>query len=101
MVWHGLVTTGNKAAVKAEMTNIFGGEYLAPIFNSMDFSLSLKPEILANDIPGIHQIVKNPKTGEPTPLMECIISLNDSHGWTREQIADWLDTLDNQPKFGA
>lgn len=24
----------------------------------------------------------------------AIICLNDNHGWTREQIADWLDSLD-------
>ena len=27
------------------------------------------------------------------PLVNQIIHLNDTHGWTREQIADWLDTL--------
>ena len=33
------------------------------------------------------------------PLNEIIMDLNDNCGWTREQIADWLDTLDNQPIF--
>lgn len=28
-----------------------------------------------------------------------IMDLNDCHGWTREQIADWLDTLPQQPVF--
>lgn len=32
--------------------------------------------------------------GIPSPLKAVIIHLNDSHHWTREQIADWLDTLD-------
>ena len=32
-------------------------------------------------------------------IQQVIIHLNDSHEWTREKIADWLDTLDDQPKF--
>lgn len=31
---------------------------------------------------------------KPKPLKENIIHLNDLHHWTRESIADWLDTLD-------
>jgi hypothetical protein len=27
------------------------------------------------------------------PLVNQIIHLNDNHGWTRERIADWLETL--------
>lgn len=27
-------------------------------------------------------------------LSNVIIHLNDGHGWSRERIADWLDTLD-------
>jgi hypothetical protein len=27
------------------------------------------------------------------PLVNQIIHLNDNHGWTRDQIADWLDSL--------
>lgn len=32
-------------------------------------------------------------------LQNIIISLNDTYNWTRESIADWLDTLDEQPIF--
>lgn len=35
----------------------------------------------------------------PAPLKNIIMDLNDNCGWTREQIANWLDTLDNQPTF--
>lgn len=38
-------------------------------------------------------------SGELMPLNSIIMDLNDSCGWTREEIADWLDTLDNQPIF--
>jgi hypothetical protein len=27
-------------------------------------------------------------------IFDAVTILNDIHGWTREQIADWLDTLD-------
>ena len=27
-------------------------------------------------------------------LFHIIVHLNDYHGWSREQIADWLETLD-------
>lgn len=42
-------------------------------------------------------LVKSPITGEITGLIGLIIRLNDVERWTREQIADWLDTLPNQP----
>jgi len=41
-----------------------------------------------------HQEVKNPVINITYPLRRVIMDLNDNHGWTREQIADWLETLD-------
>ena len=41
----------------------------------------------------------NPVTQEVSSFYSIITELNDHHKWTREQIADWLDTLDNQPRF--
>lgn len=32
-------------------------------------------------------------------LQTMIIHLNDNHRWTREAIAEWIDTLDEQPVF--
>jgi hypothetical protein len=32
-------------------------------------------------------------------IYDMVQILNDNHKWTREQIADWLDTLDEQPVF--
>lgn len=40
------------------------------------------------------QHVRHPVTGKGEALRGVIMSLNDRHGWTREQIADWLETLD-------
>jgi hypothetical protein len=36
-----------------------------------------------------------------TLLQETIVHLNDHHRWSREQIADWLDTLDHDLRFKA
>lgn len=54
---------------------------------------------LALDIPGLNKVVKHPVTGNSTSIYNIIINLNDHHEWTREQIADWLDTLDDPPRF--
>lgn len=32
-------------------------------------------------------------------IMFTVIHLNDQHGWTREEIADWLETLDVDLSF--
>jgi hypothetical protein len=54
-------------------------------------------------LPGMSADVKHPpdtscevKSGR---LREMIIHLNDHHKWTREQIADWLETLDLDLRF--
>lgn len=43
--------------------------------------------------------VKHPLTGKRDSLNNVIITLNDDAKWSRERIADWLDTLDEQPVF--
>lgn len=35
----------------------------------------------------------------PVSLVNVVMHLNDDHKWTREQIADWLDTLDLNLRF--
>lgn len=35
----------------------------------------------------------NPVTSKEQSLRHIIINLNDEHRWTREQIADWLESL--------
>lgn len=52
-----------------------------------------------SQIPGIDQIITHPVEGRHMVLRTAIMDLNDGYRWTREQIADWLDTLDNQPTF--
>ena len=39
-------------------------------------------------------IVRCPSCGDSCCLVDCIIHLNDAHRWTRGQIADWVETLE-------
>lgn len=61
--------------------------------------LFVDPSVLSQSIPGIMNKTTNPVTGETGTFWQIIQRLNDSTDWTREQIADWLDTCDNAPKF--
>lgn len=54
---------------------------------------------LAGDLPGINNRVKNPEEGTEDSLYSVIINLNDTHKWTRERIADWIESLDEVPVF--
>ena len=49
---------------------------------------------LAETFKNLDKVVKHPVLDEKGALYDCIIDLNDSHGWTREQIADWIESLD-------
>ena len=51
------------------------------------------------DLPGIREIVHHPVTGRDHELKYVIMDLNDHYRWTREQIADWLETLDVDINF--
>jgi hypothetical protein len=46
--------------------------------------------------PGCGTPLRNDATcdAKPYTLMSQVMHLNDAHRWTREKIADWLDTLD-------
>jgi hypothetical protein len=47
----------------------------------------------SDELPGIHTEVQHPVDKRRYRLRDAIISLNDTHQWTREQIADWLDEI--------
>jgi hypothetical protein len=67
------------------------------------------PSILAQKLPGINEMVKHPTITKDdlqcgsanieTSLSWIIIHLNDYHRWTREAIADWLESLDLDLRF--
>lgn len=41
-------------------------------------------------------LVRNPMTGERRDVLNTIWRLNDCHNWTRERIADWVETIEAQ-----
>jgi hypothetical protein len=42
----------------------------------------------------MHRLVACPVCGFEAPLFKVIPTLNDDHRWTREQIADWVQTIE-------
>lgn len=56
--------------------------------------------ILARQLPGYERMVRHPMQDNSIYYLgDIIMSLNDSYKWTREQIADWIETLDDIPVF--
>lgn len=50
------------------------------------------PGSLATMLPGVQNLqVKHPISGEMGLLFNVIVSLNDTHHWKREAIADWIE----------
>lgn len=70
---------------------------------SIDCGLVYEPEsefeVLAGMLPGANLQVRHPVTYFPENLHDVIMELNDDYKWTREQIADWLESLDLDLKF--
>jgi hypothetical protein len=60
---------------------------------------SYQLETKSRELPGVNEQVKHPVTGDYTTLARTIINLNDKHKWTREEIADWIETLDVDTTF--
>lgn len=42
------------------------------------------------------RLVTCPVLGTPRKLCDVIVELNNRHGWTREQIADWVETFETE-----
>lgn len=54
---------------------------------------------LSKQLPGVNEHVKHPVDGTIGTLWYIIQNLNDSHKWTRNRIADWIETLDIDTEF--
>ena len=80
---------------------VFGNKNYDHVKNIMEITVNqpIHVSALAGQIPGIHEKAKHPVTGEEHEIFWIIMDLNDTRGYTRGQIADWLETLDNLPKF--
>lgn len=51
-------------------------------------------DISYRNIVGEHDLLMCPSCPELHDLQEIIEHLNDYHRWTRERIADWIDTVE-------
>lgn len=78
-----------------------GGLIAGPYNPAATVDASPMPEGISS-LPGLNEIVKLPCNTHDwnTTLDRAIMHLNDVDRWTREQIADWLDTLDIDLRFG-
>jgi len=84
----------SKGDWKPGLSNVMSDEYLAK------FKLSDSLANKANELPGIKTLVDLPcecgqyaLSGMTYSLHTAIMHLNDNHKWTRERIADWVDTI--------
>lgn len=77
------------------------GGFIAGLPQSSSLPVKSELAILAESLPGIQRMVAHPLTGNKGTLYSVIMSLNDGHKWSREQIADWLDEIsDPEDKDG-
>jgi hypothetical protein len=89
---HVVANLNNKDQVQNELSNLLGKTVRL-------VHLRVDASILAHKLPGIHRMVTCPVTKKQKNLFSTIIDLNDTHNWSREKIADWIETLDDAPKF--
>jgi hypothetical protein len=81
-------------ALYSFLNNEFG--FLAPVGDLMT-PYERKAKSLVSMIPGMRgESVACPQDGCSSKygIMDTVMHLNDRHKWKREDIADWLDTLD-------
>lgn len=57
--------------------------------------------VLAEDLPGVMESVRMPCHCREfkVALFTAIIHLNDKHRWSRDRVADWIETLDIDTTF--
>ena len=57
---------------------------------------STEMEREAAKLPNINAYARHPVTSTLAPLWVIVTNLNDHHKWSRDQIADWLDDLNDE-----
>ncbi len=87
-------TNKGTCAIGAALEGCFGTLRLSnsafPDFKSLEYKK------LASKFPYLNLTVKHPVCNFQTSLCSSIWSLNDEHDWTREQMADWIEKLENE-----
>jgi hypothetical protein len=103
--WHGGYYRFNPDDPTVEVqdhpvTYATAAEETPPVHSGQSYADSGR--ILAALMPDIHATVKYPCACSGilnNSVHDVIIHLNDTDRWTRERIADWLDTLDLNLRF--
>ena len=85
------IQTHNQAAAYASSADYYP--------NTTGFSTGQKLARKAKSLPGVDTLVKHPVVGDEGSLYYVIMDLNDHYKWTRNQIADWIETLDIDTTF--
>jgi len=71
-----------------------------PMCNEFGIAETTPAEPLVSAIPGLAEVVTCPcGCNVKKAIWSMVIHLNDAARWSREQIADWLDTLDADLRF--
>jgi hypothetical protein len=76
-----------------------GGGYMGKVHMPKEYSM----EYLSQRLPGAWALVDHPihVDGLKWPLYQVIILLNDVYKWTREEIADWVEGLQDKGEIDA
>jgi hypothetical protein len=85
-----------------------GGVVSDPFYSPEPATINGKDiSVVSHDLPAMNQMVLCPEPHASGPwvqegrLRNVIMHINDSHGWTRERIADWIDELHDAGKINA
>lgn len=104
----------SKANTEKLMSEVYGGKISFEYDGSGEVSnaeFGKTPSSLVPQLPGVRELVYHPKAKNDEDealcgwgkdkhvIQDIIMHLNDRHRWTREEIADWLETLDVDLRF--
>jgi hypothetical protein len=67
--------------------------YEQPPFKANYFTEEVIRRVLLSQCAGDMPCVRHPLSANAAPLQDVIRGLNDIHDWSREQIADWLESI--------
>jgi hypothetical protein len=86
---------GGSCALGAALEAVFGMDSVrCPLFwNEID-------ETLRSCLPQLPRLSACPECGTEFGTLRTVTHLNDEHRWTRERIADWVETVESQPVEG-
>lgn len=63
-------------------------------YGTINYGSDFEQDGLKKVLPGLLEEVRCPECSDNDILWETVQHMNDEHEWSREKIADWLETLD-------